>query len=258
MSPILSTITSGSLIRGNSSIVSDNLALHYNFGIPASYSGSGTSVNNLSTINPVNGGSLFPGTITGATFTSTPPAYLSFGGNADWIEVPSNFTPAGCFEANNALSIEMWIYPLLFGVDPQNIAISSFLVARGSGLPFDLLITNPTLLTSARITYRINSNGTFRQVSSPFISINSWYHVVGTYSSNLLTIYVNNVATSLVIPTSTLRTNASGPLTIGTYLTQADSFNYNGRISEVRIYRKELSAAEVAKNYNVTRSKYGL
>lgn len=258
MSPILSTITSGSLIRGNSSIVSDNLALHYNFGIPASYSGSGTSVNNLSRINPVNGGSLFPGTITGATFTSTPPAYLSFSGNADWIEVPSNFTPAGCFEANNALSIEMWIYPLSFDIDPDNPSISAFLVARGNALPFDLQITNPVSTTSARLTYRINSGGTLRQVSSPFISINSWYHVVGTYSSNLLTIYVNNVATSLVIPTSTLSTSASGSLTIGTYLTQANSFSYNGRISEVRIYRKELSNIEVAKNYNTTRSKHGL
>jgi hypothetical protein len=246
MSPILSTITSGSLIRGNSSIVSDNLALHYNFGIPESYSGSGTSVNNLARLNPVNTGSTFPGTINQATFTSTPPAYLNFDGNNDWIGVTA---PASSFETNNAVSVEIWMYP--------QSTIRQNVISRGDANSFDLQ------LVGGNITYRVYDflNGTYRNISRN-ISLNTWSHVVGTFSTNLISIYVNNVASSLVIPTSTIVGNVGfgDPygLRIGTYLPQAGSFNYNGRISEVRIYRKELSAIEVAKNYNATKSKYGL
>lgn len=247
MSPILSTITSGSLIRGNSSIVSDNLALHYNFGIPACYSGSGTSVNNLARLNPVNAGSAFPGTINQATFTSTPPAYLNFDGNNDWIGVTA---PASSFETNNAVSVEIWMYP-------QSTS-GQFVVARGGANSFDLL---HNFLSPGNISYRVRdaANAVYRQISRN-ISLNTWSHVVGTFSANLISIYVNNVASSLVIPTSTIVGNDDFPygLRIGTYVPEAGSFNYNGRISEVRIYRKELSAIEVAKNYNATKSKYGL
>jgi hypothetical protein len=247
MSPILSTITSGSLIRGNSSIVSDNLALHYNFGIPECYSGSGTSVNNLARLNPVNTGSAFPGIINQATFTSTPPAYLNFDGINDWIGVTA---PTNSFETNNAVSVEVWMYP-------QSIT-GQFVVARGGANSFDLL---HNFLSLGNISYRVRdvANSTYRQVSRN-ISLNNWSHVVGTFSANLISIYVNNVASSLVIPTSTIGGSDASPygLRIGTYLPQALSFNYNGRISEVRIYRKELSAIEVAKNYNATKFKYGL
>jgi hypothetical protein len=246
MSPILSTITSGSLIRGNSSIISNQLVLHYNFGIPASYNGSGR-VNSLA--------QTYTGTVTGASFSSTPPAYLSFNGTNNWITVPAS---AGSFESNNALSIETWAYPLRFDVDPNNPSISSVLVGRGIQLPFFLEFTNPVSPNSARPRYRIQSSGQSRSVSAPNISINNWYHIVGTYSSNLLKIYVNNVETSLIIPTSTLVTSAGAPLTIGTYELFANSFSYNGRIGEVRIYKKELSAIEVAQNYNSTKFKYGL
>jgi hypothetical protein len=245
MSPILSTITSGSLTRANSSIVSDNLALHYNFGIPACYSGSGTSVNNLARLNPVNTGSEFPGTINQATFTSTPPAYLNFDGNNDWIGVTA---PASSFETNNAVSVEVWMYPQ--STSGQNV------VSRGGANSFDLM---HNFYSAGGITYRVYNPAGYRLITRN-ISLNTWSHVVGTFSANLISIYVNNVASSLVIPTSTIVGNAGFPygLRIGTYLPEAGSFNYNGRISEVRIYRKELSAIEVAKNYNSTKSKYGL
>jgi len=251
MSPILSTITSGSLTRANSSIVSDNLALHYNFGIPACYSGSGTSVNNLARLNPVNTGSEFPGTINQATFTSTPPAYFSFDGDNDWIGVTA---PTNSFETNNAVSVEIWMYP-------QSTS-GQFVVARGDANSFDLV---HNFLSAGNMTYRVYdfannpANRTYRQISRN-ISLNNWSHVVGTFSTNLISIYVNNVASSLVIPTSTIVGSGGDPygLRIGTYLPQAGSFNYNGRIGEVRIYKKELSATEVANNYNSTKSKYGL
>ena len=241
MSPILNSITSGASIRKSSSIISDNLALHYNFGISASYSGSGSSVNSLA--------QTYTGTVNQATFTSTPPAYFSFDGDNDWIGVTA---PTNSFETNNAVSVEIWMYP-------QSTS-GQFVVARGGANSFDLVHNS---LSAGNISYRVrdSSNSVYRQISRN-ISLNSWSHVVGTFSANLISIYVNNVASSLVIPTSTIV--GSVPygdlygLRIGTYLPQAGSFNYNGRIGEVRIYKKELSAMEVAQNYNATRSKYGL
>jgi hypothetical protein len=243
MSPILNSITSGASIRKSSSIISDNLALHYNFGISASYSGSGSSVNSLA--------QTYTGTINQATFTSTPPAYFSFDGDNDWIGVAA---AANSFETNNAVSVEIWMYP-------QSTS-GQFVVARGGANSFDLIHNS---LSAGNMTYRVYdfannpADRTYRQISRN-ISLNSWSHVVGTFSANLISIYVNNVASSLVIPTSTIFGNSQSPygLRIGTYLPQAGSFNYNGRIGEVRIYKKELSATEVANNYNSTKSKYGL
>jgi len=236
MSPILSTITSGSLVRGKSSIVSNELALNYVFSNTSSYSGTGSTVNSLA--------QTYTGTVNGATFISP---YFSFDGNNDWIGVTA---PTNSFETNNAVSVEVWMYP-------QSTS-GQFVVARGGADSFDLL---HNFLSAGNISYRVRdvANSTYRQVSRN-ISLNNWSHVVGTFSANLISIYVNNVASSLVIPTSTIGGSNASPygLRIGTYLPQAGSFNYTGRIAETRIYRKELSASEVAQNYNATKVKYGL
>jgi hypothetical protein len=85
------------------------------------------------------------------------------------------------------------------------------------------------------------------QVNSPAISLNSWYHVIFTYSiTDGARLYINGTqvsskAATVPIPKSTT------PLTIGN---RADYSTYGNRafagiIDEVRIYNRALTAAEV-------------
>ena len=103
------------------------------------------------------------------------------------------------------------------------------------------------------------------------LNLNQWYHVVCTHTAGGTTsatckIYLGETAT----PTPTeLKTDVDSetgtyvaienatdniPLVIGAKSNGASAFN--GSIDEVRIYDRELSAAEITKNYNHGKSKH--
>ena len=103
------------------------------------------------------------------------------------------------------------------------------------------------------------------------LNLNQWYHVVCTHTAGGTTsatckIYLGETTT----PTPTeLKTDVDSetgtyvamenatdniPLVIGAKSNGASAFN--GSIDEVRIYDRELSAAEITKNYNHGKSKH--
>lgn len=95
-------------------------------------------------------------------------------------------------------------------------------------------------------------------------SINTWYHIVATYSSGVLQLYVNGVFQSSVSATK------SNPGTffwnIGTIMPVVSGFNYfgtttaknyfTGNIGAVNIYNTVLTSNDVLQNYNALRSRY--
>jgi hypothetical protein len=83
-------------------------------------------------------------------------------------------------------------------------------------------------------------------VQVPFTpSLNQWYHLAVVRSGTTFTILTDGVAagvdsTSIPIP------NVNAPLIIS----QAEGFFFNGRLDEVSIYDRALSATEIASIYN--------
>ena len=75
------------------------------------------------------------------------------------------------------------------------------------------------------------------------LPINTWTHVAMTYDGANLRFYQGGVLVSTVAATGSM-TNGNGPLIIGgTTIWPAEFFT--GRIDEVRIYNRALTAAEI-------------
>ena len=92
---------------------------------------------------------------------------------------------------------------------------------------------------------------------------NKWTHVVtvfynGAYTNNNK-IYVNGVSQSLTQRQgSGTSGTASTSGTIGGYASSPASYPFPGTLSYFTIHNRELSATEVAKNFNAMRGKYGV
>jgi hypothetical protein len=83
----------------------------------------------------------------------------------------------------------------------------------------------------------------------------TWYHAVVTYDNGSPKIYINGNLDASSSATLTLAFSYLGN-DIGRL---GDGRQYfNGRISNVTIYNRALSAQEVLQNYNATKTRYGL
>ena len=117
-----------------------------------------------------------------------------------------------------------------------------------------------------RFVYFINgSNGT--GVDSASALTTGWHHIVGTYNGNGLTtsnfgLHVDGYPISTTDPTFGSPSGSSIPQTqdfgIGGLPNEAGNYFWNGKIAEVRVYKKSLTATEVLQNFEATRGKYGL
>jgi hypothetical protein len=90
------------------------------------------------------------------------------------------------------------------------------------------------------------------------LSLNRWYYATAVVdrSNNSLSLYIDGqFRTSRTDLTST-SLSGNAPLYVGA--NAAGSALWSGRISNVQVYNRALSAAEVLQNYNATKGRYGL
>ena len=100
--------------------------------------------------------------------------------------------------------------------------------------------------------------------STNTVPTNTWTYLVATYNGSSLSsgidLYLNGVKevisstvgnnlTSTIISNETTWIGQRRPLTQGPF---------NGKISQVSIYNRALSATEILQNYNATKSRFGL
>jgi RHS repeat-associated protein len=98
--------------------------------------------------------------------------------------------------------------------------------------------------TSGVVTATIVVGGTQRTVTASGLDTNVWKHVAMTYDNTgkIVKLYINGTQrSSLTISSGTLVSNGS-PLVLGT--------NFTGRIDELNIWSRVLSAAEITGIYN--------
>jgi hypothetical protein len=104
--------------------------------------------------------------------------------------------------------------------------------------------------------YDLNSQGYHNGTIN--IPLNSWSHVVGIrdQTNNSIKMYVNGVLDREITSiTGNIRSNTT-PVTIGSY--SGSSYEYTGRISNVKIYNRSLSSQEVLQNFNNGRQRFGI
>jgi hypothetical protein len=236
------------------SIVTSGLVFYVSAAESTSYPGSGTTWTDIST-NSNNG------TLTnGPTFDSGDGGSIVFDGTDDYVEL-------GSVDSSNAISLagstgqtwEAWFNNDGSGDAYQRIFDKS---SGGNGANGHFFSLGPSP-TDGRIYCRV-AGSTSDSGDGYFTGMHTagnWTHVCITRKNDTAdtgwNFYSNGVlkgsrsTIDLSVPTNT--TNAR----IGTW-NHAESREFNGKIAVVRLYNKDLSAAEVLQNYNAEKSRYGL
>lgn len=148
------------------------------------------------------------------------------------------------FSNSSAFSISMWVYFDSFSAPATNIIL--FSNSNGGN-------TRIACFTRADGIVRFSTyNGSafrFANVNSSSLSTSTWYHIVFTTSGSTNNIYING---TLQTTANAVQTNDS---TSGAYL---GCFNdggsnkafFSGKMDEVALWTRELSATEVTELYN--------
>jgi len=214
----------------SNSIIKSNLLLHWDMTDSNSYSGSGSTVYDVS-------GNGYNGTIQGnPTYTSSNNGYMVFDGYGDYI-TSSLTQPSG------ARAFGMWVYyssltqPNSEGYQLQGIQASGGYTYQG-------------IVDGGNIYFYI-CTGTGGTISHQ-LSAGQWYYQVLTFDGSTYNIYVNGV----LIQSG----SASTGTTANTFSAAAINGNYRlyGYGSEWQFYGQNLTASEVQQNFNAGRGRYGI
>ena len=145
--------------------------------------------------------------------------------------VSANDTPL--LDLSTSFSLEAWVYP------KESLVGSRTVIAKeraGGGFPYGI-----ELVDGVPAAY-INT-GTAKRVSgTAAIPLLDWTHLTATYDGSMIRLYVNGTLAGSVAATGTLVASAD-PLRLGGTAVWGEFFL--GRMDEVRIYNRSLSAAEV-------------
>lgn len=223
-----------------SPIITDGLVLCLDAMNTKSYPGSGNTWSDLS--KNLNNATLY----SGATFNSTIPQSIVFDGTNDYAEV-SNSSSLN----SSAGTISVWFkYTSVGGTFGASLIGKHD--ASGSTNGYNILVQ-----ADGNIYTQIKDNGVSQtQLSTPgAYASNTWRNIVLTYSSGTsCAVYSNG---QLIVSSSCITfTMTTSPLRM---IDSLDTFwgIMNANISQVLIYNKVLSAAQILQNFNATKSKFG-
>src|SRR5205809_107967 len=201
-------------------------------GLVAAYSfdeGTGTTVADAS-------GNNHTGTVSGATWTTAGRygSALVFNGTTAKVTVLN----AASFGLTTGMTLEAWVYPTV--------------APTGWRAVIDKTVDGYYLMASSSPNNRPAVGGTFTAGNQNGMAPsgragNTGTHLAGTFAGGTVGRYGNGVEVASQAQAAPLRTTA-GTLQIG-----ADSYageNFAGRIDEVRIYNRALTAAEIQTDMN--------
>ena len=234
----------------DSAFVTGGLVLHFDPSNISSYSGAGTTINDLS-------GNGLTGTMSDITYTSP---YFSYNGTSSNITVPDN---ALLEPGSGDWTMEAWVY----NIKSSDSNEGPMVIGKGNGSVYGIrhFIGPPFTNQLASFLAGSNASGsTSIQVGPDPITVmlpNTWTHVVSVYktvSTKTLEVFINGVSKDSESHTMSSVTNNTGALYIGS-TSSANSSNYwEGRIGIVRLYNTALSSTDVLANYNGSKAIYGL
>ncbi|MDO8668421.1 MAG: LamG-like jellyroll fold domain-containing protein [bacterium] len=218
-----------------------------------SYSGSDYNINdtpgatnNLVAYLPFNNdlldksGNNNNGTNNGTTFTSVSEGKAEQALNltgTQYVEVPDSAS----LDITNQITLEAWVYPTAWDNNYENNILTK-------GGDSDWGVWNLHHTSTGGFRFELNGHGLFETI--PSTALNTWYHIVGVYNGSEMKLYVNGVLSGSLTTSGSIATNNS-PLRIGKQFWSGANYSYwNGRIDEVKIYNRALSATEVSEYFN--------
>ena len=189
-----------------------------------------------------NNGVMYGTTATTDRFNHTNQALL-FNGNGQYVSVANNV-----YSSN--LTLSAWIYGNDFGTTiPQTAGKLIFFKAPNTGVnnDFALGIGYQNNIVKASFTFGQSSIQYFCLLSNGTFQTNQWYLLTVTRENGVAKMYVNGNLDATSNYTFT-PTNQNFNLTLG--MSNAASQTFNGKLDELRIYNRALTAAEIQTLYH--------
>ncbi len=167
---------------------------------------------------------------------------LSFDGINDVVNIPGASSQiAG---STSGISLSCWVYATNPSPNYPNFdGIAGF--RNETTCDFYLLHLTTTSL-EARFR---NSTGTNYDATVPGFSINTWQHLVMTYDGSSLKVYLNGTQAASV-PASGSISSTSEVMYLGKLPFSPNDFMFGGKLDEVGLWNKALTASEVSCMYN--------
>ena len=223
-------------ISYNPRIITDGLVLCLDAGNRKSYSASGTTWTDLS--GRGNTGTLE----NGVGYNSNNGGSLGFDGVNDYVETIQSTT-------ESTFSVSGWVF-YNGTVTTQQPVVSKWF-SGGLSWMLDTVGTN-----TLRWLIRESSGGDV--VITTTIIPNVWLYFTATYQTGTgnCNLYINSNLvssgvgrSSLLVPTNKIQIGRKG---------DSSTVWFNGRIAQVSIYNRALTAAEVQQNFNALRGRFGI
>jgi len=233
-------------IAYNTSIVSDGLVFALDAGNTRCYSGSGNTSNALV-------GSKTGALTNGVGFTNTNNGSFTFDGTNDFIDLSTNL------DTGNNFSVFAWIYPT--NINIRNHIIGNSFTYTGSNGWSMATATNYNG-TSNNFYLAIGADVALQSAYNESIIRNTWNYIGGTVlngGENIILYVAGTAVTSNfveILATNTITYNTQD-MAIGRRVSTNQEY-FIGRIAQVNIYNRVLTAQEIKQNYNATKKRYGL
>jgi hypothetical protein len=225
--------------------VLSNLVLYYDPSNLSSYSGSGTTINDLS-------GNGLNGTMSNISFTSP---YFSYNGSSSQVSVDDN----SLLEPGSGdWTMEVWVNQSVSGND---VVLGKF---DPGGLTVDVSYSIRTTVTTyyAQMGSGSGSGSALFVNSTNYVgTIDSWSQIVYVFkngATKTLQTFANGSSVGTVNHSLSSILNNSSNLYIGSYNDGEYPQWFEGKVGVVRLYSSALTSSEVLQNYNADKAKYGL
>lgn len=227
-------------------IVTNNLMLHLDAGDPDSYGGSGTTWYDLT------------GNNRNATLVNTP-TYdnVTAGGLFSFDDVSFEHATIPNIGDLSTFTIETWcrVHKSLTGKVTSVITNQYNLSDR---LNFSIGTNRSPTSYNMSFGYFKNPPG-WINVNGFAPSLNTWYHLLGTYDGTSLKFYVNGTLGTQVSASATPQSGGEIRIARRWDESATNSANFfDGDISVVRIYDTALTSTQVTQNYDSEKSRFGL
>ena len=230
-------------------IVSSGLVLYLDAGNISSYSGSGSTWTDLS-------GNSNTATLTASpTYDSSNSGSLLFNGSTQWATITNPSTLR-----NQNFTVSIWFKPAT-----QSSAIKSLIDFNHVGEPAQGWVMQSEDATTNKYWYLAYNDGAAFQPVGNFgegkgiqFTSSVWQNFVYTKSGTSVIGYRNGTETFTATASSaTVSYVANKNMRIAGLIAAAGR-EFNGNISQVLMYNREISATEVTSNYNAVKNRYGL
>jgi hypothetical protein len=222
-------------------LTNSSLVLHLDAGNPASYSGTGTTWNDLSG----NGSNV---TLVSTTYSSANGGSIVFNGTSSYANFDANIG------STNAVTVEMWVKTnslkaptggMYFGFNSYNAWTS------GGNIGYNTANSDHYGVPNSKVDY-LGIEG-------------AWRHLVFVmYASSKTSnkIYVNGESQTMsysngIFSTASADFNSgSGKISGWRFPNQALSWLLNMNVASFKLYNRELTAQEITNNFNATSTRF--